>query len=116
MMKIEVDEAYAFDMLAIMELKAEYSPTDMNKIIKEEFLKTIRKQLGNELTSDIRASYEYSQLLDANRKAYLLVDRIFADEEFSAHLVHNANMERYQWKRKIQHNFFGQDLNEQKTV
>ena len=116
MIKIEVDEAYAFDMLAIMELKAEYSGTEQNNAIATEFFKVIKGVLGENLAYNIKISEEYRNLLEANREAYLLIDQIVAGAQIGAEQVHHANMERHHWKGQLQQHFFGQDLTEQKTV
>lgn len=114
MIAVGVDEAYAFDMLCILEIKRERSAKD--KWNFAHFLSDIRRQLGDELTSEIRASETYVQLLATNQKVFDLVERITQGEELAAKEVHDANMERFYLKRKLQMLFFGDDLNEQKTV
>lgn len=114
MINIKVDEAYAFDMLAIMEIKKSKSTVD--SMIFYEFLETIRYQLGDELTSDIRASESYRELLAANQLVFDMVEQINAGQRLGAEVVHEGNMARYRAKKKLQFLFFGQDLNERKTV
>lgn len=116
MIKIEVDEAYAFDMLAIAELKAKYKPTPQNRLNTTLMTTVIQDQITPELFTAIRESEPYEALLEANQTAYLLVDRIATGEKIGAEMVHNANMKRYHCKSKIQAVFFGKSLNEQKTV
>jgi hypothetical protein len=114
MINVPVDEAYAFDMLSIMEIKAQKSPDTADGFKK--FLSVIRAQLGDELTTDIRISKPYIDLLEANGLVFDLVERMDQGSEVSGNLVHSLNMKRFHAKRQLQFVFFGQELAERKTV
>ena len=114
MIIIKVDEAYAFDMLAIMEIKKDKSVQDTINFY--EFMENLKLQLGDELTSDIRASESYRELLAANQLVFDMVEQINLGEKLAAEVVHEGNMARFRAKKKLQYLFFGQDLNERKTV
>ena len=114
MITIQVDEAYAFDMLAILELKKNRSEADETNY--DLFLSNISRQVGMTLTGDIMISDVYEDLLRANKEVFDYVEQICAGDSLDAAIVHNSNMKRFHLKKKLQASFFGGDLNERKTV
>lgn len=114
MLKIEVDEAYAFDMLAILELKLPRSGADAANYVA--FLACIESQVGVEKTREILHSQEYAKLLGANGTVFNMIERIGAGQQLDALEVHRANMERFHGKKALQEAFFGGSLAERKTA
>jgi hypothetical protein len=114
MLKIEVDEAYAFDMLAVLEIKCCRSGTDAMNFA--QFLDVIEQQLGVEPTRRIIHSAEYNQLVNANRVVFDMIEQICAGQKLDALAVHEANMGRFVGKKALQAKFFGVELTERKTA
>ncbi|MEI6388150.1 MAG: hypothetical protein WCQ50_16100 [Spirochaetota bacterium] len=114
MLTIKVDEAFAFDMLAILELKKHRSDIDEGNY--DTLLSNICKQVGVTLAGNILISEAYDNLLKANREVFNYIEQICAGDQLDAITVHNGNMKRYYCKQRLQTEFFGEDLNERKTV
>lgn len=112
MINLEVDEAYAFDYLSILQLKNEYHG---NKAFVTCY-DTIVKQLGVELMILIISSPEYARVLEANRKVFWIIEEM-RETSFTidARLVDRMNTERYNAKKQLQKVFFGNDVTEFKT-
>jgi len=113
MLRIYVDEAAAFDMLSILQLKAVRIPKELSKY--SAFMENMREQLGPIIVS-IMVSDEYAALLEANAKVFNYITEIDQGESLEARIVHEANMERFYAKRSLQNKFFGSELDEEKTV
>ena len=105
MITILVDEAYAYDYLAILCVK--------NNIIKN--LKTLKAkeicenhiigQVGEEKHSEIILSKEFENIYDSNLKTFNAVEKARYGE-ISAKEVDELNMERYIKKTLLQNKFF----------
>jgi len=111
MLKINLDEAYVFDLLAIYELKKNKGNKESEKSflnLKEE----IKHQLGYNLFYDIKDSPLYHNLYLSNEKVFNLVDRA-GESEISKETA-NANYERYLAKKELQKQFFKEELTETK--
>jgi len=116
MIQVYVDEAAAFDMLAIMALKKDKANGNANY---EDFKDDLIDVLGIVQLDDILDSEEYSSLIMANKAVFELIDRVVDDVGYTipALTVHNANMSRFYAKKALQEKFFGPNtLTEQKTV
>ena len=120
MINISVDEAYAFDMLAILQIKSSKSEEDYVNYV--DFLTHIVGQLG-EVAQVILLSDEYGMMLKANQNVFNLIDEVVSEPDFiyacdriNAITVHRANMKRFHAKKALQEKFFGNDLMERKTV
>ena len=114
MLRIYIDEAAAFDMLAILHLKAQVSG---DWTAYNSFLQPIEEQVDTHTYLKVMSSQEYLDLIQANRRVFELVDDLDAgDTELRALDVHNANMKRFYAKQALQKKFFGNDLTEKKTV
>lgn len=111
MINISIDEAAAFDMLSILELKKHVAETNYIS-----FLCSMQLQLGIDKVSEIMSSLEYKYLLAANQKIFYLIERINEGDSFDALEVHQANMQRFYHKKELQKKFFNNDLSEQKTI
>jgi hypothetical protein len=105
MVKISVDEAAAFDMLAILENKLLISARA--KIIDSYILlkKEIADQVGADKHRSIIDSHEYYDLYSINRKIFELVD-LSKENKVTAKEVDEANYERYKAKQALQQKFF----------
>lgn len=120
MVEIHVDEAYAFDILSIYDVKIR-NCTDTHKvdISKDAYIKLyvdLAKSIGSARMIDIIQSDEYKHLRDANEKTFYLVDKIRSSDEVSIGKdIDNTNMERFFCKKKLQEKFFDGKLIEVKT-
>ncbi len=111
MIKISLDEASAFDMLSILNLKLK---SDEGLVNYNNMSKEIINSIGVTMYNDIRFSDEYTALYDANKKVFELVDQMNAGSDLSAIFVHKCNMQRYTAKKNLQHKFFSNSLTERK--
>lgn len=109
MIKVTLDEAAAFDMLSILDIK--FIRTDSQYI---DMLNDLINSIGYQLVIDILGCSEYKALATANRKIFKYVDQLNAGKDMSALVVHQANMERYTAKKAIQTKFFSNELTEVK--
>lgn len=102
MINLLVDEAYAFDYLAILEVKKEFD-NDNEKAWKEcrEYLKI---QLQDQFEKIIN-SQEYFNLLICNRLTFLAVEKARYGT-ITAKEVDDCNMQRYHKKKEFQTKFF----------
>lgn len=103
MINLPVDEGYAYDVLAISEVKC------IKKInsSKENFnllFESLKNQVGN-LHEEIINSVEYAELLSVNLETFDAVERARYGE-ISAKEVDNLNMKRFYSKIKLQNKFF----------
>lgn len=110
---IPMDEAEAFDRLAILFVKT--AQTGKKQPGMGELSRTIIKRIGKPLYRKIMDSIEVERLVKANSEVFQLLDKIRgAPGNSMAHLIDNANMERYAAKRDIQRKFFSGELKERK--
>ena len=115
MITIEVDEAYAFDFLSILEVKA--SVNFANKSAYDTYIECkdhIQKQIGEKL-EEVLQSKEYLNMLKVNKDLFTLIDTIRAGSQIDAKAVDDANMERFRLKRELQKKFFSSDVKEWKS-
>jgi hypothetical protein len=109
MLKISVDYGYAFDVLAIIEVK--------NKIVGKKnqnyykLYKEIEEQIGREKMNEVINSNEYIKLIETNQKVFDLVDQAQKDNGL-AKQVDSANYERYIVKTNLQKKFFNENITE----
>lgn len=113
MISILVDEAYAFDYLAILEIKYDYSRDDkiLEKIV--DCKDHLKKQLGDELFSLIVKSNEYEDLIAANKRTFEWVDKAKTDS-CKASDVDKSNYERCKARNALQERFFANEISEVK--
>lgn len=111
MIDICVDEAYAFDYYAIMELKFHKGAIPEFLLKKIEY--KITKQLGVELFQTIIESPEYKNLYEANVNTFDAVDKAKTNQ-VTAQEVDRTNYERMLAKKALQSKFFENVLLEQK--
>lgn len=120
MVEIHVDEAYAFDILSIYDVKihncTDPHNVDISKDAYKKLYVDLAKSIGTARMIDIIRSSEYSRLRDANEKTFYLVDKIRVSDEVSIGKdIDNTNMERFFCKKKLQDKFFDGKLIEVKT-
>ena len=111
MIKISVDEAYAFDYMSILYIKLEKYDSVKNiiNIIKNELI----NQLGVDKFNDIMASEEYKNLKNSNKTTFDAVNKAKTDEVLAS-FVDSCNYERMICKKKLQDKFFNNKLSELK--
>jgi hypothetical protein len=115
MIILQVDEAYAFDYLSILEVKKNLHPSleKLNSFLNCKMFLT--DQLNN--FNEIYQSKEYQNLYDINKKTFDLVDLVRRNSlEVTAKQVDEANMERFYKKQILQKVFFNRGLIEEKIV
>lgn len=113
MIKISVDEAYAFDMLAILDVKLSFAQEDEAKLkLKHSFSlleEEIKKKVGVYLYNKIINSEEFNDLINANLQIFVAIDMLNNNlGEVEASYVNDLNYQRYKVKSKLQSNFFPQ--------
>lgn len=113
MIKISVDEAAAFDMLAILDCKSARSNNKellhSARILSSE----IEGQISSEKLIAIIGSLEYKHLLEINDQIFNLVD-LAKQNKVTPKEVDDANYQRYLAKKKLQDVWFGTTISEQK--
>lgn len=120
MVEIHVDEAYAFDILSIYDVKirncTDSHKVDISKDAYKKLYVDLAKSIGTARMIDIIRSDEYSRLRDANEKTFYLVDKIRISDEVSIGKdIDNTNMKRFFCKKQLQEKFFDGKLIEVKT-
>lgn len=117
MLKISLDEAYVFDMLAVFDVK-------IKKLTGEKLLLTLDKyssmakevieQIGADKYNEITLSSEFMKMIDANMKVFELIDESKNDTGL-AKITDDANFERHIAKMALQKKFFENELTEVKN-
>ena len=112
MIKISLDEAYAFDYLSILSIKEDQGVVDSltPNLCKGEIMEGI----GVSKYASIINSPEYKILYEANLKTFAAVDKA-KEDKVTASYVDNCNYERYLAKRALQKKFFEASLSERKS-
>jgi hypothetical protein len=111
MIKLTVDEAYAFDYYSVLFLKYNngFIPISVLEIAKKD----LEENLGDILVNKILDSQEYKNLLDANILTFNAVDKA-KDDSVKASYVDKCNYERMLAKKSLQIKFFNTELSEVK--
>lgn len=113
MVKISLDEGYAYDLLAICEVKIKNNVNNA-KVNYELIFNELSAQLNN-LHLLILSSDEYACLVDANKKTFEAVEKARYGI-ITAKEVDDLNMQRFFCKQKLQLKFFPQsNILEQKS-
>lgn len=99
MISIIVDEGYAYDFLAILEIKG--TTPNYHRTISAY----IEAQVGRNLHLEILMSEEFEKLIDANEKTFNAVE-MARYGDISAKEVDKCNIERYNCKVALQNRFF----------
>jgi len=111
MIKLDVDEAYAFDYFSIFQLKGEYG------YVTQEVIKGIEANIINQIGKVkfllIISSDEYKDLYNANKLTFEAVDKAKEDEVLASY-VDSCNFTRMIAKKALQSEFFETELTETK--
>ena len=113
MLTILVDEAYAFDYLAILLIKYDFSKNKLILTKAEECMAHIKSQIGKKKMEEILSSDEFKKLLDANKKTFEWVDKAKTDS-CKASDVDKSNYERCKARNALQEKFFTNKISEVK--
>ena len=111
MVKLTVDEAYAFDYYSILHLKHNngFLPLEILQITEKDII----ENLGTDLTNLILNSIEYKNIYEANKLTFDAVDKA-KDDSVLASYVDKCNYKRMLAKKELQLKFFNNDLSETK--
>lgn len=105
MIEILVDEAYAYDMLSILEIKLSKKHDDDNF---NNFIR-LNNRLANHSGSHkkILDSQEYSELYQTNLALFNYIDKIKTNPCIEDGVwVDNMNYQRFVYKKQLQEKFF----------
>lgn len=105
MVSILVDEAYAFDYLAILLIKYDFSKNESILTKTEECTEHIQSQIGKKKMDEILSSEEFKKVIDANKKTFDWVDKAKTDS-CKASDVDRSNYIRCQARNALQEKFF----------
>ena len=103
MINLPVDEAAAFDAMAILMVKQQRRLSVIHEMVALE--KSIRAQIGPKFTDEVILSCEFADLVKANRKTFDMV-AMASKDECRASEVDAANQSRYAAKRALQERFW----------
>lgn len=103
MVKLKVDEGYAFDYLAILEVKKNNNP-DQSEIWINCY-NYLADQFSMDFWLDLISSDEYLKMVEINQKTFDAVDKARYGQ-ITAKEVDNCNMQRYNAKQKFRNKFF----------
>lgn len=113
MIKLSVDEAYAFDYLSILEVKLTKRNDQKLKNTFDSCKENIYSQVGEDLFNEIFESIEYEKLFEVNNKLFEAVD-LAKKNLVTAKYVDDLVFERYLAKTQLQKKFFKEDVIEVK--
>ena len=116
MIKVSLDEAYVFDMLAILDVKKQlFSNEKLETVLgaRTIMVEEICHQIGEEKFQQIISSEEYANLIQANKFVFILVDQTKLEGGL-AKQVDDANYNRYLKKQSLQQKFFDTQMKETK--
>lgn len=114
MLLLPVDEAFAFDYLAILRIKAKFGHGDAD--VHSELEKHLATQTGPAVFRSVLESAEWAALLKANEATFNAIE-LAHKNAISAADVQWANHQRFLAKRALQQRFWpGKPLTEVKTL
>ena len=111
MISLNVDEAYAFDYLSILEVKKQKSFSAVEAWSK--CCVHLQTQFDSEKWFSIINSEEYENMIKANELTFIAVDKA-KNNEVTAQYVDYCNYQRHAAKQNFQKKFFTSDLSELK--
>jgi len=111
MISIEVDEAYAFDYLSILQIKKQ-KPSLSNDAWHKCYMH-LQNQFDPEKWLLMINSDEYKNIIKANELTFDAVDKA-KNNEVTAQHVDYCNYQRHTAKQNFQKKFFTSDLSELK--
>lgn len=113
MISIRTDEASAFDLLSILQIKAVHGLQVLQSI--DQLEGDIMAGIGFGNFSDVASSDEYNSLWNANQRMWYIQEKAMRDE-CKASDVDRQNQARFHAKAALQKKFFNTELTEKKTV
>jgi len=111
MISLQVDEAYAFDYLSILEVKKQKSSSAIEAWSKCYI--HLQKQFDSEKWLSMIYSEEYRNMIKANELTFDAVDKA-KNNEVTAQYVDHCNYQRHTAKQSFQKRFFNSNLSELK--
>ena len=111
MISLNVDEAYAFDYLSILEVKKQKSSSAIEAWSK--CYVNLQTQFDSEKWFLMINSEEYKNMIKANLLTFDAVDKA-KNNEVTAHHVDYCNYQRHAAKQNFQKRFFNNALSELK--
>ena len=111
MISIEVDEAYAFDYLSILQIKKQKS--SLSNDAWHKCYMHLQNQFDPEKWLLMINSDEYKNIIKANELTFNAVDKA-KNNEVTAQHVDYCNYQRHSAKQNFQKKFFMSDLSELK--
>lgn len=117
MVTVLIDEAYAFDMLSILQVKLNESIDDQKRNSIQENYEILSNDLINQMGKDkflaVIESSLYSELVAKNKQIFDLVD-ITKLMSGPPHDLWRENYNRYLTKQALQKEFFNNEILETK--
>ena len=111
MISLQVDEAYAFDYLSILEVKKQKSSSAIEAWSK--CYVHLQTQFDSEKWFSMVNSEEYKNMIEANQLTFNAVDKA-KNNEVTAQYVDYCNYQRHTAKQNFQKRFFMSNLSELK--
>lgn len=111
MISLQVDEAYAFDYLSILEVKKQKSSSAIEAWSK--CYVHLQTQFDSEKWFSMVNSEEYKNMIEANQLTFDAVDKA-KNNEVTAQYVDYCNYQRHTAKQNFQKRFFMSNLSELK--
>lgn len=111
MINLQVDEAYAFDYLSILEVKK--TKTSHSHYVWSECYTFLKNQFSEEDWFLMINSQEYRKMIEANMLTFDAVDKA-KNNKITAKEVDYCNFQRHTAKQNFQKKFFNKDLREEK--
>lgn len=111
MILLQVDEAYAFDYLSILEVKKQKSSSAIETWSKCYI--HLQTQFDSEKWFFMVNSEEYKNMIEANKLTFDAVDKA-KNNEVTAQYVDHCNYQRHAAKQNFQKRFFNSNLSELK--
>lgn len=103
MIDLLVDEGYAFDYLAILEVKKNNNPEQSE--VWMSCSAYLSSQFPQETWRNLISSKEYSKMVEVNQKTFNAVDKARYGE-ITAKEVDICNMQRFEAKQAFRNKFF----------
>lgn len=113
MINLNVDEAYAFDYLSILDIKKELNSNCFNSW--SNCYSFIENQIGQIKMNEIINSDQYKNMLKTNQLTFNAVEKARCGGKITAKEVDEINMIRHKRKLDLQAKFFDNNLTEHKT-
>lgn len=111
MIRVPVDEAYGYDMLAIQRVKLGHLKREGEAAttVHNQLNEAIMEQVGEEKHVKIIRSAQYLALYRVNEEIFTALDDLKHEEwPGAARAIDWLNYQRYVAKRRLQHEFFSE--------